>query len=528
MRSSRLSLVGLMLCIALAAAGPAAAENVLRWAGSGAAFGFDPHSMTSSFDDALRDPVYESLIAFDSDMTMSGHLATSWKPLDSTTWEFKLRENVRFHDGTPFTAADVVFSIRRAQAETSAEKDTLEKIVGVEATDPLTVRVTTRLPAALLWYDLSYVRIMSKAWAERHGVRRPADPDKQEQTYALDRANGTGPFILERFAKDGSYVMVRNPDWWGYKRYPHNIDRIIRLPVTSTEEGVELLLKGDIDFLYGEPYEALARIEGTEGLKLARGPQFNVHRLGFDQSSAELRSSNIKGRNPFRDRRVRQAVYQAIDIEALVQEVHRGLAIPVGMPIAPGVNGYTPELAQRPPYDPGQARTLLAEAGYPQGFSVTLDCPNDWSRARGEALCRFIAPQLAAVGIDVTVNFQPTNQHWAKLGRRETDFFMDGWIEGFDSGDTLLALYHSRGTERTTGYTNSRVDELIDNIQQELVTYVRDAMIEEVWKVVLGDIVYVPLYQSVGVWPMREDLELPADPLLVPHFRLARFKKIGG
>ena len=168
---------------------------------------------------------------------------------------------MRFHDGTPFTADDVVFSIRRAQAETSAEKDTLKKIVGVEATDPLTVRVTTGLPAALLWYDLSYVRIMSRAWAERHGVTLPADPDRQEQTYAMDHANGTGPFILEEFAKDGGYVMVRNPDWWGYERYPHNIDRIVRLPVTSTQEGVELLLHGDIDFLYGEPYEALDRIE---------------------------------------------------------------------------------------------------------------------------------------------------------------------------------------------------------------------------------------------------------------------------
>ena len=154
--------------------------------------------------------------------------------------------------------------------------------------------------------------------------------------------------------------------------------------------------------------------------------------FGLDQGSTELRSSNVKGGNPFKDKRVRQAVYQAIDIQALVQEVHRGLAIPVGMPIAPGVHGHTPELGERLPYDPEAAKALLAEAGYPKGFSVTLDCPNDWSRARGEALCRFIAPQLAAVGIEVTVNFQPTNEHWAKLGRRETDFFMDGFIEGFD------------------------------------------------------------------------------------------------
>ena len=382
------------LAIGIPFAGPAAAENVLRWAGSGAAFGFDPHSMESSFDDALKDPVYESLIAFDSDMTMSGHLATSWRPLNTTTWEFKLRENVSFHDGTPLTSDDVVFSIRRAQAETSSERDTLEKIAGVEAIDPHTVHVTTERPAAVLWYDLSYVKIMSKAWAESHGVTLPADYDNKERTYATHHANGTGPFILKEFATDGGYIMVRNPDWWGYERYPHNIDRIVRLSVASTEQGVELLLNGDIDFFYGEPYDAFEQIEQTEGLKLARGPQFNVHRLGFDQSSAELRSSDIQGRNPFHDRRVRQAVYQTIDIQALVQEVHRGLATPVGMPIAPGVNGHTPELGKRLPYDPEAAKALLVEAGYPEGFSVTLDCPNDWSRARGEALCRFIAPQF--------------------------------------------------------------------------------------------------------------------------------------
>jgi peptide/nickel transport system substrate-binding protein len=284
------------------------------------------------------------------------------------------------------------------------------------------------------------------------------------------------------------------------------------------------LLGGEIDFLYGEPYAALEQIERTDGLKLARGPQFNVHKLGFDHRSAELRTSNVKGRNPFQDRRVRKAVYQAIDIEALVREVHRGLALPVGMPIAPGVNGYTPQLADRLPYDPEAAKALLVEAGYPQGFSVTLDCPNDWSRARGEALCRFIAPRLAAVGIEVTLNFQLTTEHFAKLGRSESDFFMDGWIEGFASGGTLLELYHSRGGWNRGGYANPRVDELSEHIQQELVTYIRDAMIEEVWQVVIDDIVYVPLYQSVGVWPMREELDLPADPLLVPHFRLARFK----
>ena len=431
-----MTLTALAIVLAISLAGSAAAENILRWAGSGAPFGFDPHSMTSSFDDTLKDPVYETLIAFDSDMTMSGHLATSWKPLNTTTWEFKLRENVRFHDGTPLTAAD-----ERIQHPSRPGGDVRrERHLGEDRCS------RSRRSAHRTRHDQG-----AGGGAVVRSLLRPHHVESLGRTarrHAPGQSRQAGanlcPGPCQRHGalhsraickKDGGYVMVRNPDWWGYERYPHKIDRIVRLPVASTEQGVELLLNGDIDFLYGEPYDALERIERiqrTEGLKLARGPQFNVHRLGFDQSSAELRSSNIKGRNTFRDRRVCQAVYQAIDIETLVQEVHRGFAIPVGMPIAPGVNGYTPELAQRPPYDPGQARKLLAEAGYPQGFTVTLDCPNDWSRARGEALCQFIAPQLAAVGVDVMVNFQPTNQHWAKLGSRGTDFFMDGWIEGFD------------------------------------------------------------------------------------------------
>lgn len=171
----------------------------------------DPHSFDHTHTEELQQQIYETLIGLDSDMSVSGHLAVSWKPLNPTTWQFELREGVRFHDGTPFTADDVVFSIQRAKADMSAFKGELESVSEVEAVAPHTVQITTAVPNPLLWETLLRVRIMSESWAERHGVTSPTDFRAGEQTYASDHANGTGPFVLEEFDRVGRIVMVRNP-----------------------------------------------------------------------------------------------------------------------------------------------------------------------------------------------------------------------------------------------------------------------------------------------------------------------------
>jgi peptide/nickel transport system substrate-binding protein len=246
--------------------------------------------------------------------------------------------------------------------------------------------------------------------------------------------------------------------------------------------------------------------------------------LGLDQSRTELRSSDIKGRNPFSDKRVRQAIYQAIDIETLRKEVMRGLSIPAGMMVSPGVNGYAPELDKRLPYDPETAKNLLAAAGYPDGFSMTLDCPNN-RYVNDEAICGAIAAQLGKVGIQLAVNAQPKHLFFAKLDNRATDFYLVGWAMGtLDSYDVLRSHYFTDGGENVPGYSNARVDELIKAIGQTTITYARDSMIEEAWKLVLDDIVYIPLHNQVIVWAMRDHLDLPVYPFNRPIFREARFK----
>jgi peptide/nickel transport system substrate-binding protein len=529
MSGFRTVVAGLAIGIALAGSGPAAAENVLRWGNADDAKTADPHSYSDIESDSVLQQIYDTLVALDSDMNIAGHLAVAWKPLDPTTWEFELRQGVRFHDGSPFNAQDVVFSIRRAQADTSDVKDHLRSVIGVQAKGKYTVRFTTDGPDPLLWAHLARIRILSKRWAEAHGVVVPADFRAGEITYASEHANGTGAFILEEFDGTGRIVMVRNPEWWGLERYPHNVHRVERIHLESIQEGVQALLDGEIDFLHELPYRSrwLEQLQGATGIKLVRAPWFNTAHLVLDQGSAELRSSNVKGRNPFQDKRVRQALYQAIDIDTLVADVMGGLATPAAMLIPPGITGYFPELAKRPPYDPERARALLAEAGYPNGFKVTLDCPNAWSILQEEKVCRALAEQFKAIGVDVSVDFQATRPFLDKCDNGECDMFAQGASAMFDSQVILNDTFSSNGRYNFAGYANPEVDELIAAAGREMLTYGRDVLLEKVWRIITDDVVYIPLYHPTVVWAMREDLDLPADPWWRPRFRHARFKTGG-
>jgi peptide/nickel transport system substrate-binding protein len=516
------TIAALAIGVTAAFSGPAAAKNVLRWASAGGALTVDPHAYNESPTFAQLGQVYEKLLDLDSNLSLVPMLAVAWRLVEPTIWEFDLRPNVRFHDGAPFTAADVVFSVARAKTELpigfARYTDSIDQ---VQAIGQYKVRIRTKFPDPQLDFKLDTICIMSKSWAEAHDARVPVNVSAGQENYASRHANGTGPFILKEFEPNGRVVMARNPNWWGLERYPHNIDRIEYAPIADPEKRLQALLHGDLDLLTDPPFAALDRIERTPGLKLAQAPELRTIWLGMDQGSGELRSSTVKGKNPFKDRRVRRAIYQAIDIEAIRRDIMRGLALPAGMLVAPGAIGYAPELDQRLPYDPETAKGLLAEAGYPGGFSVTLDCPNDrW--INDAAICRAIAAQLGEVGIDVTANPQPKQLFFAKLDNHQTDFFFDSWST-IDS-ETIFKQFYRTGTPDAPGYSNPQVDALIDQIDRTMITYGRDAFIEKAWRTVLDEIVYIPLHHQVIVWAMRDDLDLPVSPFNRPIFREARFK----
>jgi peptide/nickel transport system substrate-binding protein len=497
---------------------------VLRWQSAISGLTFDPHAFNHTPTTAQNIQVYESLVDFDSDHTITPGLAVAWRPIDTTTWEFELRQGVRFHDGTPFTAEDVVFSLRRALSPQSEDAQELQSIAAVEADGDHVVRVRTTGPNPILPDQLFTIGIMSKAWTERHGAVEVAPYADAEIAYVEDHANGTGPFVLQDYEPGARMVLVRNAHWWGLAKDAHNIDRVEFTAVTDPNQRMAALVAGEIEFLHDPPFAELDRLTTSPGVRLESAMEFRTIFFGLNQGSPELHSSSVKGRNPFADLRVRQAVYQAIDIEAIRNDIMRGYAMPAGMIIQPGINGYTPELDTRPAFDSDAARSLLAEAGYADGFEVRLDCPKN-RYLNDEAICHAVGAMLAKVGITVDLALAPMGEHIAKLRERRTDFYMLGWgTSTFDSLNPLVYLYRSDGAYNATGYANPRVDELIDTIDSASVTYARDALIEEVWRTVLADVVVVPLHHQILVWALRDRLELPVDALDLPRFRLARFK----
>jgi peptide/nickel transport system substrate-binding protein len=526
MQQSTAIVGALVFAFALATARSAEADNVLRWASATEPLTYDPDSANHFPTIAANLQVYEPLVDFNSRSEIEPALAVDWRLIDATTWQFDLRQGVRFHDGTPLTAEDVIFSLKRGTSSTSDFRTAVSPIRAVEAIDDHTVQITTAAPNPILPDQLASIPIMSKRWAEQHDALLPTKYGDANVAYAERHADGTGPFKLVSFAPGVGTELVRNPDWWGFGLNPHNLDRIVHKVIKDPGLRLQALLRGEVDFVGDPPLAKLDEIEHTSGLKLKRANETRTIFLGLDQGRPQLRSSDIKGRNPFADRRVRQAVYQAIDEDMIRDQVMHGLAIPTGMLVQPGINGYAPELATRLPFDPGTARVLLAAAGYPDGFAVTLDCPND-RYVNDEAICQAVAAMLGNVGIRATVAARPMREHHLLVKNQETDFYMLGWgTTTYDSLYIFGYLIRSDAPYNATGYADPHVDDLIDKIGTEMVTYGRDAMIEEVWKAVRDDIVYVPLHQQVIVWAMSDRLDLPVDPWSLPRFRLARLNPL--
>jgi peptide/nickel transport system substrate-binding protein len=519
------AIVGATIIALASVPAPAGAENVIRYTSDGEVHTFDPHAVLHLETQIAQMQVYERLINISPKLEVEPGLATSWRVLDRLTWEFELRQGVRFHDGTPLTATDVAFSIDRARGEDSEYNVSLNSIAQVEAVNPGTVHIITTRPNALLPMQVRAVGIMSMDWAEQHGVLTAERSDAVEDTYASRHANGTGPFRLVAVEPHKSYVLERNPDWWGLELWPHNIDRIEFATNKDYPAALQALLDGRTTLLTWPQREQLERLKRTPGIRVVEGNTIRSAFLVLNQHSPELQSSNARGRNPFKDRRVRQAIYQAIDIERLIRDVEKGYGIPAGMPIGPWINGYAPDLDQRLPYDPEKARALLAEAGYPKGFSVQMDQYARWT-SESEA----IAAMLGKVGIKVDVVDQSDTELSRKIASHDTDLYIRSIGHGtLDSLDAFKLLYRSgtRNNVSAAGYSKPQVDELIDTLDAAEVTYARDAHIEQIWRIVLDDIVYVPLFHIKWAWAMRDELDLPIHPYLYPIFRYAHIRPVG-
>src|SRR5580700_2630758 len=497
------------LLVLVASCGSVEAKT-LRWANDGDANSMDPYARQETFLLLMDMSFYEPLIRRDRSMQLQPGLATEWTRVEPTVWRFKLRQGVKFHDGTPFTADDVVFSFDRATHPGSNVASPLATVKEVKKIDDFTVDFLTDGPDPIMPYNLPTIAIMSKKWCEAHNTTRAADLTKNEESFATRNENGTGPFILVDRQPDVKTTLKKNPDWWGQKEWPIDFDDTVFNRIENASTRVSALLSGELDFVYTVPPQDTDRIEKTAGMKIWKTPELRTIFLGMDQSRDELLESNIKGKNPFKDKRVREAFYKAIDEDAIAAKVMRGYAKVTALMVGPGVNGYDPALDKRFPVDIAGAKKLLADAGYPDGFEVGFDCPND-RYVNDEAVCQAVVAMLAKIGIKADLLAQTRAKYFGKINapHYDTSFYLLGWTPGTqDALDTIKALVMTRkdknGVFNIGGYSNPELDDLAGQIQVELNQDKRNTLISQALTLIRDDFAYIPLHQHIVVWATRD------------------------
>ncbi|MEO7547754.1 MAG: ABC transporter substrate-binding protein, partial [Ramlibacter sp.] len=319
------------------------------------------------------------------------------------------------------------------------------------------------------------------------------------------------PFMVRERQPNVRTVFVRNPNYWG--KIEGNAQEIIFTPIANPATRVAALVSGEVDVMEPVPVQDIARINASPTAKVITGPELRTIFLGMDQKRDELLYSNIKGKNPFKDKRVRQAFYQAIDIEGIKKTVMRGAANPTALMVGPGIAGFLPEQNKRLPYDEAAAKKLLADAGYPNGFEVTMNCPND-RYVNDSRICQTVAANLARIGVKINLAAETKGTYFPKVLRRDTSFYMLGWTPTtYDSHNALNALMacpddKGTGMFNLGSYCNPKVDQLTKAIQSETDKAKRAAMIKEAFDVHSADIGHLPLHQQALAWGVSRKIDL--------------------
>jgi peptide/nickel transport system substrate-binding protein len=510
----RLRLALLALAAALLAPVSPAGAVTFRYAFQGDLNSLDPYSLNETFTLGALGNVMEALTKRDKDLKIIPGLATSWEVLDPLHWRFHLRHNVKFQDGSPFTADDVVFSAERVRADGSELKTRLPADAKVVKVDDYTVDFLLSSPNPILHYEWDTWYIMSKKWAEKVGALKPQSATATAIAPWALTANGTGPFMVVSHQPGVKTVFKQNPNWWGKKE--HNLDEVVFTTIKSDSTRVAALLSGEIDMMDPVPVQDIARVKSNPGTDVMTGPELRTIFLNMDSRRDELLYSDVKGKNPFKDPRVRKAFYQAIDIEAIKTKVMRGAATPSALLISPLLFSRAKEF-HRWPYDPAAAKKLLAEAGYPNGFAITMDCPNN-RYVNDEAICQAVVVMLNRIGVKATLNAMPKAKFFEKAGptdKYDSSFNLLGWTPGsFDSWNVLANITHCRdangkgGPFNYGGYCNPKVDALADKILVEVDTKKRDDMIAQAFRMIHDDAGLIPLHQQALAWGVSRKIKI--------------------
>lgn len=483
----------------------------LRWAAQNDILTLDPHAQNHATTLAILQHSYEGLVRYTKDYQIEPALATSWSYVTPTQVRFNLRQGVKFHDGSPFTADDVVFSFGRIKQPQGTLQIYIAGITEAKKVDDHTVDFILAGPAPVLLRGLVDFRIMSKTWAEKNKTTNTQDYKAKEENYASRNVNGTGPYKITGWQPDQRVSMVANADWWDIKNRG-NVTEVVYSPIKSDPTRVAALLSGDVDLLTDLPTQDVARLRADGKVKLIEGPEVRTIFLAPDLGSNELKYSDVKGKNPFKDKRVREALSLAIDREGIKRSIMRGLSLPAALMVAPGVNGYSAELDAPAKVDADRARKLLAEAGYPAGFEVQLNCPNN-RYVNDEEICQAIVAMWAKAGVKARLVTEPMATFSQKFQNYDTSIYMLGWgVATYDAQFTIQSLLRTRtsgadGNFNFSKISDARVDQLTDQMKLEADPTKRNAQIAEALKRIRDEVLLIPLHHQVRPWAMKPSVE---------------------
>lgn len=478
----------------------------------------DPHFHNLSPNNQTRLNIFESLVAQDETQALMPRLAVKWEAVDDTTWRFSLRQGVKFSNGADFTAKDVIYSVCRVPTvkdSPSAFTTYTKAFADMTAEDDHTLIIKTDAPAPLLptesvtWGILSASAngVTGPITFKREGCEGIGEPPQSADFNKPEIAVGTGPYKLVSYTRGDRIVLERNDGYWGGKP---DWDRIVMRPITSDGPRVAALLAGDVDLIEAPPVQDLERIEKS-GFKVVKGLSNRIIYLHMDQEGDTPGVSGTDGKNPFLDAKVRAAFSKAINRKAIVDRIMGGVAQAAGELLpAPmfGTLGREPEA-----YDPEAAKKLLTEAGYPNGFEVTLGTPND-RYINDEKVAQAVAQMLARIGVKVNVDATTASQFFSRRNKLEFSFYLAGW--GASTGEissplvSLVATFDKvtgRGATNSGRYSNPAMDELVAQALRTIDDGKRAELLRQAQTLVLDDHGILPLHFEVTTWAFKPDFD---------------------
>jgi peptide/nickel transport system substrate-binding protein len=476
----------------------------------------DPHYHNLTPNNGLLGNLFERLVEFDEKDQLVPSLAESWKTIDDKTWEFKLRKNVKWHDGTPFTADDVVFTFERAPNVPNSPSSFASSIKGktIKKIDDHTVQLSTAAPHPLMPHDLQSILIVSK---------KVGEGAKTEDYNSGKAAIGTGPFKFGAFVPGDRIEMVRNDDYWGAKS-PWG--KATFKPIKSGPSRVAALLAGDVDVIEDVPTPDVERLKKDPKVSIAQATSRRVIYFHMDQFRDETPFITAKGgskiKNPLKDLKVRQALSKAINRDAIVSRVMEGVAIPAGQLMADQFAGVSKTL-KPVAYDPEGAKKLLAEAGFPNGFKMTIHGPNG-RYVNDVKIAEAAAQMFTRIGVETTIEMLPpatffTRASAGAAGQPEFSFILVGWSA--DTGENSSAIKPLLGTfdkDKGTGtanrgrYSNAAVDKLVADALATVDDTKRNALLAEATDLAIADAGLIPSHFQISTWATRKGVKILARP----------------